>query len=101
MVRMTASCYQDCHRLNRFADKSADRLADSAELPLFKEDLDIYFFASQRVKDGSEENLFRILPNAFLNNDPLNHVETKDILGNTEKVVFDIIFLTLKPQNLC
>lgn len=95
-------------------------------LPLFKEDLDIHFFASQRVKEGSEENLFRILPNAFLNNvsgfiginasgkttvlrtidftlhllnnDPLNHVDTKDILGNTERAVFDIIFLNNQKQ---
>jgi len=95
-------------------------------LPLFKEDLDIHFYASQRVQDGSEENLYQILPKVFLNNvngfiginasgkttvlrtidftlhllnnDPLNHIQTRDILGNTEKAVFDIIFLNNQKQ---
>lgn len=95
-------------------------------LPLFKENLDIHFFASQRVQDGTEENLYQILPKVFLNNvsgfiginasgkttvlrtidfalhllnnDPLNHIQTRDVLGNTEKAIFDIIFLSNRKQ---
>ncbi|MCC6095421.1 MAG: ATP-binding protein, partial [Eubacterium sp.] len=95
-------------------------------LPLFKENLDVHFFASQRVQDGAEENLYQILPKVFLNNvsgfiginasgkttvlrtidfalhllnnDPLNHIQTRDVLGNTEKAIFDIIFLSNRKQ---
>lgn len=97
-------------------------------LPLFKQELDLIFYAQQRVCDEDKENLFSLgqnmylhMANAFiginasgktsvlkviqlalsiLNNEPINHVEAKTILGATEKAVFNIFFMD-KEQNVC
>lgn len=99
-------------------------------LPLFKEELDISFYAQQRVSEDNKEILFELLSkpsiflhtaNAFiginasgktsilkaiqlalsiLNNEPINHISAKTILGGTEKAVFRIYFCDLN-QNIC
>ena len=89
-------------------------------LPLFKEELDISFFAQQRVADDDKDllhllfsNVYMNCSNAFiginaagktsvlkvvllalnlLNNQPINHIETKDILGDTDEAVINIYF---------
>ena len=89
-------------------------------LPLFKEELDISFFAQQRVADDDKDllhplfsNVYMNCSNAFiginaagktsvlkvillalnlLNNQPLNHIETKEILGDTDKAVINTYF---------
>lgn len=89
-------------------------------LPLFKEELDISFFAQQRVADDDKDllhplfsNIYMNCSNAFiginasgktsvlkvillalnlLNNQPINHIKTKDILGDTNKAVINIYF---------
>lgn len=89
-------------------------------LPLFKEELDISFFAQQRVADDDKDllhplfsNVYMNCSNAFiginaagktsvlkvillalnlLNNQPINHIETKEILGDTDKAVINTYF---------
>lgn len=97
-------------------------------LPLFKEKLDISFFAQQRVADDDKDLLYPLFSNVYmncsnafiginaagktsvlkvilfalnlLNNQPLNHIETKDILGETEAATFNIYFHT-DLQEIC
>ena len=99
-------------------------------LPLFKQDLDIIFYAQQRVSEDDKENLFQLLSkpsaslhsaNAFIGinasgktsvlkaielalnivkNEPINHVDAKTILGGTKKAVFRIYFYDAN-QNIC
>lgn len=97
-------------------------------LPLFKEKLDISFFAQQRVADDDKDLLYPLFSNVYmncsnafiginaagktsvlkvilfalnlLNNQPLNHIETKDILGETEAATFNIYFHT-NLQEIC
>lgn len=89
-------------------------------LPLFKEELDLFFYAKQRVTDEDKDlmyplfsNIYMNCANAFiginasgktsvlkiillvlnlLNNEPINHIETKDILGDTKEAVFNTYF---------
>lgn len=89
-------------------------------LPLFKEKLDISFFAQQRVADDDKDLLYPLFSNVYmncsnafiginaagktsvlkvillalniLNNQPLNHIETKEILGDTDQAVFNSYF---------
>lgn len=89
-------------------------------LQLFKEELDISFFAQQRVADDDKDllhslfsNIYMNCSNAFiginaagktsvlkvillalniLNNQPINHIETKDILGEAKKAVLNMYF---------
>ena len=89
-------------------------------LPLFKETLDISFYAKQRVTDKDKENLYRLNNNYYLNpscafiginasgktsilkvlhlalsiinNEPINHIESKNILGTSNNVKFQIYF---------
>ena len=81
-------------------------------LPLFKEN-GFAFYAQQRVAEEDKINLYSLFSNIYLNpsnafiginasgktsvlkvlilalgiinNEPINHINTKDILGNTEK----------------
>ena len=81
-------------------------------LPLFKEKLDLSFYAQQRVAEEDKMNLYSLFSNVYLNpanvfiginvsgktsvlkvlllalgivnNEPINHMNTKDILGNTK-----------------
>lgn len=89
-------------------------------LPLFKETLDLKFYAQQRVADKDKDNLYHLFSNVYLNptssfiginasgktsilkvlrfvlgmisNEPINHLSTKQILGNTNKIVFNTYF---------
>lgn len=97
-------------------------------LPLFKQELDMVFYAQQRVREEDGESLFPMgqnlylhMANAFiginasgktsvlkvihlalsiLNNEPINHVDAKTILGATPKAVFKIYFLD-QEKNVC
>ena len=99
-------------------------------LPLFKQELDIAFYAQQRVSEDDKETLFKLLSkptvylhaaNAFIGinaagktsvlkaiqlalhivkNEPINHVDAKTILGGTNKAVFRIYFYDAN-QNIC
>lgn len=89
-------------------------------LPLFKEKLDLKFYAQQRVADKDKNHLYHLFSNVYLNptssfiginasgktsilkvlrfvlgminNEPINHISTKQILGNTNKTVFNTYF---------
>ena len=78
-------------------------------LPLFKEELDICFYAQQRVSEDDKNNLYNMIGNYYLHsacafiginasgktsvlrvinlalsiikNEPINHIEAKSILG--------------------
>lgn len=99
-------------------------------LPLLKQELDIAFYAQQRVSEDDKESLFKLLskPNVYLHaanafiginasgktsvlkaiqlalhivkNEPINHVDAKTILGGTNKAVFGIYFYDTN-QNIC
>ena len=99
-------------------------------LPLFKQELEIAFYAQQRVSEDDKETLFKLLlkptvylhaANAFIGinasgktsvlkaiqlalhivkNEPINHVDAKTILGGTNKAVFRICFYDAN-QNIC
>lgn len=91
-------------------------------LPLFRDTLDLSFYAKQRVAEDDKETLYPLFANihmncaeAFiginasgktsvlkvillalrlLNSEPLNHMETKDILGDAGRVVLNLYFYT-------
>ncbi len=99
-------------------------------LPLFKQELEINFYALQRVGEDDKEILFKLstkpsvylhAANAFIGinasgktsvlktiqlalsivkNEPINHVDAKTILGGTDKAVFRICFYDAN-QNVC
>ena len=100
----------------------------ASELPLFKQELDLVFYAQQRVREEDKERLFDLgqnmylhMTNAFiginasgktsvlkviqlalsiLKNEPINHVDAKTILGGAEKAVLNIYFLD-KENKVC
>ena len=37
----------------------------------------------------------------IINNEPINHINTKDILGNTEKAVLNIYFYSEVNEEIC
>ena len=85
-------------------------------LPLFKEKLDLSFYAQQRVTEEQKNILYPLFANIWvnsaigfiginasgktsvlkvillaleiINNEPINHIETRDILGNSKEVKF-------------
>lgn len=91
-------------------------------LPLFRTTLKIDFFATQRVSVDESDSLFSISPNLYVNcvnafvginasgktsvlntilfvihllqNEPINHISTRFILGDSKEVIFNIIFST-------
>ena len=93
-------------------------------LPLFKEELDICFYTKQRVSDIDKERLYNFNSNYYLNstlsfiginasgktsvlkvidlalniikNEPINHVNSKTILGNCKKTVMNIYAIMRK-----
>lgn len=97
-------------------------------LPLFKEKLDISFFAQQRVADDDKDLLYPLFSNIYmdcanafiginasgktsvlkvillaldlLNHQPINHIGTKDILGDTDKAVINTYFYS-KAKEVC
>lgn len=98
-------------------------------LPLFKEKLDICFYAQQRVSENQKEILYPLFSNIYLNpangfiginasgktsvlkvillalgiinNEPINHIETRDILENANKVVLNIFFYSETNKEIC
>ncbi len=97
-------------------------------LPLFKQELDLVFYAQQRVNEVDKESLIQLSQNTYLNttnafiginasgkttvlktiqlalnilnNEPINHVDARTILGTTDKAVFDIYFIN-KDNKVC
>ena len=98
-------------------------------LPLFKEKLDLSFYAQQRVAEEDKMNLYSLFSNIYLNpanafiginasgktsvlkvlllalgiinNEPINHINTKEILGNTEKAVLNVYFYSETTKEIC
>lgn len=97
-------------------------------LPLFKQELDLLFYTQQRVSEDDKEKLYKIEPNYYLHtacafiginasgktsvlkvinlalnilrNEPINHVESRNILGGCENASFQICFFDNK-RNIC
>lgn len=97
-------------------------------LPLFKKELDISFFAQQRVADDDKDLLYPLFSNVYmncsnafiginaagktsvlkvillalnlLNNQPVNHIETKEILGDAEQAVINMYFYS-ETKEIC
>lgn len=98
-------------------------------LPLFKEKLDLCFYAQQRISEDQKDTLYPLFSNVYLNltngfiginasgktsvlkvillslgilnNDSINHIETRDILGNAEKAVLNIFFYSESNKEIC
>lgn len=98
-------------------------------LPLFKQELDIIFYAQQRVCEDDKEQLHKLTPTIYLNpanafiginasgktsvlkviqlalsivsNKPINHVDEKIILGSTKHAVFYIYFCDKNSKICC
>lgn len=97
-------------------------------LPLFKEKLDLTFYAQQRVNEDDKEVLYPLFSSIYLNpangfiginasgktsvlkvilvilnmlnNEPLNHIEGIDILGDAKTVVFNSFFYAEENQEI-
>lgn len=91
-------------------------------LPLFKKKLDLRFYAQQRIAEEHKEMLYPLFSNIFLNpangfiginasgktsvlraillvlglinHEPLNHIGTRNILGESKKVVLNTYFFS-------
>ena len=89
-------------------------------LPLFKEKLDLSFYAQQRVAEEQKNILYPLFSNIYMNsatgfiginasgktsvlkvillaldiinNEPINHIETRDILGDAKEVKLNMYF---------
>ena len=98
-------------------------------LPLFKEDLDICFYAQQRVSENDKNNLYNMIENYYLHsacafiginasgktsvlkvvnlalsiikNEPINHAETKSILGGAKKATICTYFYDKRNYACC
>ena len=98
-------------------------------LPLFKEKLDLPFYAQQRVAEEDKINLYSLFSHIYLNpsnafiginasgktsvlkvlllalgiinNEPINHINTKEILGNTDKAVLNVYFYSETNNEIC
>lgn len=98
-------------------------------LSLFKERLDLTFYAQQRVAEDDKAVLYPLFSNVYLNpangfigvnasgktsvlkvillalnmlnNEPLNHIETKDILGDSKEVVLKCCFYSAYSDEVC
>lgn len=98
-------------------------------LPLFKEDLDICFYTQQRVSEDDKNNLYNLIDNYYLHsacafiginasgktsvlkvinlalniikNEPINHVEAKTILGESEKATICTYFYDKRKYICC
>ena len=98
-------------------------------LPLFKEDLDICFYAQQRVSEDDKNNLYNMIENYYLHsacafiginasgktsvlkvvnlalsiikNEPINHAETKSILGGAKKATICTCFYDERKYVCC
>ena len=98
-------------------------------LPLFKRQLDICLYAQQRISEEQKGQLYPLFSNVYLNpangfiginasgktsvlkvillalgilnNDPINHIETRDILGDAKKVTLNIYFYSDVQSEVC
>ena len=98
-------------------------------LPLFKEKLDLSFYAQQRVAEEHKKILSPLFSNIYLNsangfiginasgktsvlkvillvleiinNEPINHIETRDILGDAKEVKLNTYFFSGKTNEIC
>lgn len=98
-------------------------------LPLFKKQLDICLYAQQRTSSEQRNTLYPLFSNIYLNlangliginasgktsvlklvllslgiinNEPINHIETKDILGNTQQATLHIFFYSEINREIC
>lgn len=98
-------------------------------LPLFKEDLDICFYAQQRVSEDDKNNLYNMIENYYLHsacafiginasgktsvlkvvnlalsiikNEPINHAETKSILAGAKKATIRTCFCDERKYVCC
>ena len=98
-------------------------------LPLFKENLDLTFYAQQRVVEEQKNILYPLFSNIYmnsaigfiginasgktsvlkvillaleiLNNEPINHIETRDILGNSEEIKMNMYFFSEETNEIC
>ena len=98
-------------------------------LPLFREKLYISFYAKQRVSEEQKEQLHLLFSNVYinpangfiginasgktsvlkvillvlgiLNNEPINHIETRGILGDAKNAVINIFFFSEKNNEIC
>ena len=98
-------------------------------LPLFKEDLDICFYAQQRVSEDDKNNLYNMIENYYLHsacafiginasgktsvlkvvnlalsiikNEPINHAETRSILGGAKKATICTCFYDKRKYVCC
>lgn len=98
-------------------------------IPLFKEELDISFFGKQRTSEDVKKYMYKISSNIYmncaqafigknasgktsvlqvislalniLNNEPINHIPSKYILGNTKEAIFYIYFYSEKEGICC
>ena len=98
-------------------------------LPLFKEDLDICFYAQQRVSEDDKNNLYNMIENYYLHsacafiginasgktsvlkvvnlalsiikNEPINQAETKSILGGAKKATICTYFYDKRNYACC
>lgn len=98
-------------------------------LPLFKKQLDICLYAQQRTSGEQRNTLYPLFSNIYLNlangliginasgktsvlklvllslgiinNEPINHIETKDILGNTKQATLHIFFYSETNREVC
>lgn len=97
-------------------------------LPLFKTELDISFYGKQRISEDKKNSMYMLTPKIFLNcanafigknasgktsvlqvislalnilnNEPINHIHSKYILGNTKEATFYIYFYS-KHEGAC
>ena len=98
-------------------------------LPLFKEKLDICFYAQQRVSEDQKGVLHSLFSNIYLNpangfiginasgktsvlkvillvldivnNEPINHIKTRDILGDAKRALLNIYFYSEVSKEIC
>ena len=98
-------------------------------LPLFKEKLDLSFYAQQRVAEEQKNILYPLFSNIYMNsatgfiginasgktsvlkvillaldiinNEPINHIETRDILGDAKEVKLNMYFFSGKLNEIC
>lgn len=91
-------------------------------IPLFKEGLDLSFYARQRVGEDDRNMLYPLFSNVYLNptnafvgvnasgktsvlrlillvlellnNKPINHIKSKDVLGNAKRAIINAYFYT-------
>lgn len=98
-------------------------------LPLFKEKLDISFYARQRIAEEQRSILYPLFSNVYMNpatgfiginasgktsvlkvillalniinNEPINHIEARNILGEADNVRLNMYFYSSKINEIC